>query len=81
MHGYEYGWMAWLPMGLVMLVLWGGLIAAIVWLFAQRRNRTPNSPTRPTATTAIEILDQRYARGEIDENQWRTARDNLGGAA
>lgn len=85
MHGYGAGWMAWPLMALVMLILWGGLIAAIVWFLAQRRNKstapTPNAASPANATSAaIEILDQRYARGEIDEDQWRSARDNLRGA-
>ena len=47
-------------------VFWVLLIGAVVAIavFAAR-------PARPTQPTARQVLDQRYAHGEIDEDEYR----------
>jgi putative membrane protein len=66
----------WLVMGLVMLLLWGALIALVVWAV-----RSYHSPTAPSAGGAArrseDILAERFARGEIDEQEFRRRRDLL----
>lgn len=63
-----------LVMMLMMLVLWGLLIAALVvglrWLIGQGR------PT--SRDEALEILRQRYARGEIDKQEFDARKRDLG---
>ncbi len=62
-----WGWGMW----------WGGLIwlllvGAIVWaVFAT--NRTG----QPTRLSAVDILDERFARGEIDVQTYRSTRTEL----
>jgi putative membrane protein len=56
----------------LMLVFWGIVIAGAVWLM---RSIFPGasisgSADRPTSTRAREILDQRYARGEITREHY-----------
>lgn len=64
--------MGW-PGVLLMLLLWGGAIALILWgisgLF----------PTRQVhiEAEALEILRQRYARGEISREEFLQARETL----
>jgi putative membrane protein len=67
-HNGMDGW-GWLGMGLFMLVFWGFVILGIVLLVRSLGSvRSPDSRKgRPTPT---EILDERFARGEIDEGEY-----------
>jgi putative membrane protein len=68
-------WGVWgLGMMLVMLTFWAliivGLIALVRWLVMQgRESRTD---------TALEILRQRYARGEINKDEFDAKKRDLG---
>lgn len=75
MYGAWDGWTWWLPMGLSMIVLWGGVFA-LIWALSKRR-----TPQAVEHASAVEVLDRRYARGEIDESEWRHRRDLLGHTA
>jgi putative membrane protein len=65
--------------GLVMVLFWGALIVGAMWL---ARGLFPNgqhssaSTTRPDAS-AEDILKQRYARGEISQEQYDQIRRDL----
>ncbi len=79
---YQYGWGhpmwgmwgAWgIGMGLMMLVFWGLIIVALVlgirWLVTQGRE--------PRSDSALDILRQRYARGEITKDQFEAMKRDL----
>ena len=69
------GW--WMLFGSVMFVLfWGGLIFLAVWLADQFRGRLSSEDRRP-----LDIARERYARGEITQEQLQEIRDNLRNAA
>lgn len=75
MHPMMFMWGAGgLVMMLMMLVFWGLVIAAIViglrWFLGQ------GQPGR--RDEAFEILRQRYARGEIDKQEFETRKRDLG---
>jgi putative membrane protein len=84
---WDSGWSGadWVWMSVGMLVFWTLVVAGVVWLLRTLRppaNR--NAPgqdrhTRPGADSskARAILDERYARGELDDEQYRTRRDLL----
>jgi putative membrane protein len=59
---------------LMMLVFWGLVIAGVViglrWLMGQGPQRSRDE--------ALEILRQRYARGEIDKQDFDSRRRDLG---
>ncbi|WP_426625252.1 SHOCT domain-containing protein [Leifsonia sp. McL0607] len=78
MGGAPLGWLIWL---VVPLLLVAGLIVLLV-LTLTRRGAPPESgpgaPGVPRAPSAREILDQRYARGEIDHDDYIRRRDELG---
>ncbi|MGZ8640366.1 MAG: SHOCT domain-containing protein [Actinomycetota bacterium] len=70
-HGDGYGgWGGWLVMALTMLVFWGGLIILAVW--AIRSFGRPAGSDRPEerSSDAIAILEERFARGEIDQEEF-----------
>jgi len=64
-----------------MLFFWGGLILLAVWLISVL---FPTNPTPPSSNTfnpparARDILDQRYARGELSREQYEEMRQTLG---
>ncbi len=77
------GWMWWWSAAMVVgvLVLLGGLVWAIV--VTTRRPAGPGQPV-PSAvgpSAARQILDQRYARGEMDTPEYQERVHTLGSAA
>lgn len=68
--GYGVWWM-----GLLMFVVWGVVIAGIVWAIrsASQRGRPEESSRR----RPIDILATRYARGEIDDEEFDRRRRKL----
>jgi putative membrane protein len=75
MHPMMFMWGAGgLVMMLMMLVFWGLVIAGVVvglrWLVGQGRLTQRDE--------AFEILRQRYARGEIDKQEFETRKRDLG---
>jgi len=65
---------------LVMVILWGGLIALGVWVV---RGLFPNIGQPPPAAgqdlSAREILDRRFARGEISPEQYEAMKESISG--
>jgi putative membrane protein len=65
---------------LFMLIFWGGLILLAVWLvralFSANASRGPN--TGGSDQSAQQILDQRYARGEISREQYEIMKNDIG---
>lgn len=57
---------------LVMIVIWGGLIALGVWLVRALFPRVGQPAGRDL--TAREILDRRFARGEISPEEYDVIR-------
>jgi len=68
--GMSYG--AWMVMGLFWLVLLGLIIWAVVRLLPDRRQDAPRDVDSPE-----EILDRRFARGEIDLEAYQARRTAL----
>ena len=72
------GWAGWLLMAVAMVVFWGALIALAIWavrsLGSGRAGQSDRKPNR-----AMEILEERYARGEIDRQELEERRAVLQG--
>ena len=84
MMGWDDGWGAggWLAMSLMMVMMvafWGGIIALVVSLVrgAAPWNQAPRGPTVEQTPHADEVLAERFARGEIDEEEFTRRRDLL----
>jgi putative membrane protein len=71
-NGAGFGW---LWMTLIMVVFWGAVIWGFVYLARGRRDRSD----RPRAgdKSAIDVLEERFARGDIDDKEFRDRRDTL----
>ncbi|HEX2924092.1 MAG TPA: SHOCT domain-containing protein, partial [Chloroflexota bacterium] len=75
MGGYGFGW------GILMLLFWALIIGGIVLLVVRlsERNQLPEGPSRPySGDRALDILRERYARGEITKEQFDQMRRDLG---
>jgi putative membrane protein len=79
---HEFGWETMIFGALMMIVFWGGLIALGAWLFrgylspTARRSSDSEDNGRPLHT-ALDILKERYARGEISKDEFEQIRDDL----
>ena len=74
-YGWDAGALGWLWMlgGLLVMV---GFVVLIVWAVnAVSRGSTNREPER---STALDILRERYARGEITQQEFEQARKTLG---
>lgn len=70
-----WGWGGWLVMTLMMVAFWGLVIWALVVIF--RGTRDTGSATGASRRDPMEILDERFARGEIDTEEYHARRDAL----
>ncbi|MGB2567058.1 SHOCT domain-containing protein [Micromonospora citrea] len=58
--------------------IWPLLVVAALVVLAVLVVRAVAGGPQPKARSARQILDERYARGEIDEEEYRRRRDALG---
>ena len=85
-HGWElghgWGWGGWLIGGLMMLLFWGGLIAmaffALRALMRSGQGRDQGATRSNIGETALEILQKRYAQGEINRKEYLETKQVLG---
>ena len=81
MWGYGFGW-GWLMMSLG-TILWIAILVVLVWALIRWLNTRNSTQVPPTSSgmqsrpTALEILQQRYARGEIDAATFEQMRERL----
>jgi len=77
MHGtggtMGYGWAAtgWI----FMILFWTAIILLIVWLYKQITGA--ESEPSVTGETPLEILKRRYAKGEIDKEEFEEKKKDL----
>lgn len=68
MHdGFGFGF------GGFMWIFWILLIALLIWAVGAFRGNEP----RGNGRTPLQILEERYARGEIDKEEFERKRDDL----
>ena len=66
-EGFDFGFG-----GGFMWIIWVLLIVLVVWIVKATIGRVGNEPP-----SALEILKQRYARGEIDQDEYQRKRKDL----
>jgi putative membrane protein len=77
MWGYGFTWGGMLLMSLSMLV-WFAVLAVAIWALVRwLGGRAPASGAPLSGPSAMEILRQRYARGEIDATTFEQMREQL----
>ena len=70
-HG-DWGWAGWIVMSVTMLLFWGGLVTFAVWM-------TRRLPPSGGSGRADELLAERFARGDVDEDEYERRRELLHG--
>ncbi len=73
-YGHNMGWWGWAGMGIGMVLFWAlliaGIVALIVYTTGGRQGR--QLPPGATSTSSPEqVLAARFARGEINETEYR----------
>jgi putative membrane protein len=64
-------------LGIILFILGGPILLGIVFvIFLVTRTRSSDQ-TPPDSRSAIEILEQRYARGEIDSEEFEERRRRI----
>ena len=79
LYGDYGGWgagnmMGWFGGGIMMLLFWAAVIIFVVWLVREisgRYNEKPNS------NSALEILKERYAKGEINKEEFEAKKKDI----
>ena len=78
---YDHSWSpaAWLAMGLMMLAFWGLTAVLVVYAIRSLGSRPVEDLRDPPvpADQALRILDERFARGEIDADEYDLRRGVL----
>ncbi len=77
----DWGWMqgmmdGWWGVGLIMMLFWIGilvLIGVLIWRLLEGRGGLERS----TEESALEILQRRYARGEIEREEFEEKKRDL----
>ena len=78
MMGWSYGdvgWGGWVLMTLMMLAFWGLLVFGGIAVF--RSLRRDEGSSAQDRSDAQRLLDERFARGEIDADEYRARRELL----
>jgi putative membrane protein len=70
------GWGGWIVMSLVMVAFWALVVFAVVAIF--RGTSASSRPAdQPTNRDPMQILEERFARGEIDAEEFHDRADVL----
>jgi putative membrane protein len=67
----DWGWAGWVWMSLMMAVFWVAVGAVVIWLVRSGR------PTKPEGPTALDIARNRYAHGEIGDEEFERIKRGL----
>lgn len=67
----------WMWMGPISMLLW--VLVAVAVLLALRASGVWRRPDPPSGMASLEILDARYARGEITREEYLRIREDITG--
>ncbi len=78
MWGYGFSWGGMLLNSVIWIALLAVVAWAIIrWVNGKVTNATPFTTSTPSGPSALEIVRQRYARGEIDAATFEQMRERL----
>ena len=72
------GWAGWLVMVVAMVAFWGLVVFAVVALF-RGIGKTDQRAQQMSGRDPLQILDERFARGELDLDDYHARQDVLRG--
>ncbi len=78
-NGGGWGWGAWVAMAFMMLVFWGAIAAVVIVAIRSWGHRPEGTAAGATNSEddALRVLDTRFARGDIDAEEYTSRRDLL----
>ncbi len=77
-HMMSWGWGHMMFGGVMMIVFWGGIILLVVLLVRSFGGRgKPGGLAAPPSATPLDILKERFAKGEIDKKEYDERRKAL----
>jgi putative membrane protein len=78
-NGGGWGWGAWVAMAFMMLVFWGAFAAVVIVAIRSWSHHAQGSAPSVTSSEddALRVLDTRFARGDIDAEEYTSRRDLL----
>lgn len=71
MMGYGYGWFGWIFMIIWWVLIIAGIAFFVKWIAGQSHTISDNKKT------PLEILKERYAKGEIDKEEFEVKKKDL----
>jgi len=71
---YNFGWIGMGLGAIIMLIIWAGIIALIVWVVL----KLVRSGQKSSSETPLEIARTRYAKGEITKKEFEQIKRDLG---
>ena len=74
--GFEMSSGSWVTMTMMMVLVWALVIWVVVMLVRATRPGT-SSQSRAAGHDALTILDERFARGELEEEEYRVRKNAL----
>jgi len=72
--GSGWGWGHMIFGGFMMILFWGAIIALVVLLVRWLGGGPTHGPASPRHRTPLEILQERFAKGEIDKEEYEERR-------
>ncbi|MER7393935.1 SHOCT domain-containing protein [Streptomyces sp. NPDC000151] len=80
MYGYGYGMSGWGYVVMIVQVLfWGMLIVGVAFLVRHLARSRPGNQAPPVHQAPEQVLAERFARGEMDEEEYRRRLSTLRG--
>jgi len=73
--GWGGGWLGWIMMILFWVLIVAGVVALVKWLVTSSRSSEVGRPSG--GSSALDILKERYARGEITKDEFQQMRKDL----
>lgn len=71
------GWGGWISMTVAMVAFWGVITALVVWMVRQGPSGGGRGESSASRRDATSILEARFARGEIDREEFEERREVL----
>jgi len=63
----------------LMMIIWAFVFAGLVFLFIKLFNADSENNDNTSLSSSVQILKERYARGEIDRAEFESMKRNLAG--